>query len=810
MLHQFAMSDEKMRARALAPGRQYIAAVEIVQNTVRWLRRSRQISRDSLIEIPRNSLPPRIEIPSDPPSPAIRSTSRSSSRTGSSPTWRDAKQRSSPSPTFADVLGIGSPRNSLTNSSIEEVHVPAVTPRHDDAGPEADYWDQADMTMHTRVGWHLRRKLRTHPIILDELEKCTYCVLPKGASSNLNFKDYTQLQLTLYKALVPKFNEKDARKCAKEDWQTDCKGEDGMNREHLKDSIFELADNWTRSIDPREYFGFLRTLFTSMCVGDPPRLRPLDQVNTCAALLDGCFDEEDMSAELLASFDSAQASIERATKEAAAAAEKAAAKAVAAATEEAERQRLLTLDPFYAEKGAVQNEVDAVTARLEELRRRQALGLLTAEELAELERLETRLAQLQTVQAALELGSERDALATRLAELQRRQELGLLTDEERNELEALHRQMAEMHAAAEALGAEQDRLAEAQRSFEAFCNASLLDDDGVVNGGTARRVRFAVAGAGEPPTLVRLRQLCRVHQQVGMCSVPHRKFVDAWVPTTSPRVDRTVLGLIEQRALGKARRESTAAALEVAEAEADAAAREAHIARYQAALCVEERRLVDPSIVVAATVAAAHANLEAMAKAAARSRAMAQVEAAAFGQPMPPQASPSTLASIASLPSPSRDINFGTCCLRVAKRVNTPRESSFVPSLARVPRAQAEGEICIKMPTVTPLRRPRSVQSSVRSSHTATSNYNMTYNRRSLHGCEPAWAIAPPMALSPGSYRDGSMRPRSSASGSHRGSPRHQKLGLRASDRASYTSAPAASESQAIAPWTPTSSGSCA
>ena len=464
----------------------------------------------------------------------------------------------------------------------------------------------------------------------------------------------------------------------------------------------------------------------------------------------------------------------------------------------------------------MQYEMDAVTARLEELRRRQALGLLTAEELAELERLETRLAQLQTVQAALDLGTERDALAARLAELQRRQELGLLTEEERNELEALHRQMAEMHAAAEALGAEQDRLAEAQRRFEAFCNASLLDDDGVVNGGTARRVRFAVAGAGEPPTLVRLRQLCRVHQQAGQCSVPHRKFVDAWVPTTSPRVDRTVLGLIEQRALGTARREATAAALEVAEAEADAAAREAHIARYQAALCIEERRLVDPSVVIAATVAAAQANLEAITKAEARSRARAQVEAAAFGQPMPPQASPSTLASVASLPAPSRDINFGTWCLRVAQRVNHARESSFAPALAHVPRAQAEGEICIKMPTVTPLRRPRSVQSSVRSSHTAN-NYNMTYNRpsspRSLHGCELgiSWAIAPPMALSPGSFRDGSMCPRSSASGSHRGSPRHQKLGLRASDRAPNTATAASNtRSQAIAPWTPTSSGSCA
>ena len=54
---------------------------------------------------------------------------------------------------------------------------------------------------------------------------------------------YAKLQLCLYKALVVPFDMKDARKCAKEDWSSDvAKGEKGMSRAKLKESLFEMVD----------------------------------------------------------------------------------------------------------------------------------------------------------------------------------------------------------------------------------------------------------------------------------------------------------------------------------------------------------------------------------------------------------------------------------------------------------------------------------------------------------------------------------------------------------------------------------------
>ena len=78
-----------------------------------------------------------------------------------------------------------------------------------------------------------------------------------------------------------RFNLKDAVKCAKEDWLADCKGdvEHGLSREALKDSLFEMADVWSETIDPLEYAGFLQAVFAAITGGDPPSLLPLDQIS---------------------------------------------------------------------------------------------------------------------------------------------------------------------------------------------------------------------------------------------------------------------------------------------------------------------------------------------------------------------------------------------------------------------------------------------------------------------------------------------------------------------------------------------------
>lgn len=113
--------------------------------------------------------------------------------TSSSPKWLGARQSSvrhglTRGSTIADRLGIGSSKSLLGPASL-----PMGEFR--DAGEGAEYWEQADETMHSRLAWQLRQKLRTNPLITDELTRCTYCVLPADATSDLGEKAYVTLQL---------------------------------------------------------------------------------------------------------------------------------------------------------------------------------------------------------------------------------------------------------------------------------------------------------------------------------------------------------------------------------------------------------------------------------------------------------------------------------------------------------------------------------------------------------------------------------------------------------------------------------------
>ena len=99
----------------------------------------------------------------------------------------------------------------------------------------------------------------------------------------------------------------------------------------------------------------------------------------------------------------------------------------------------------YIDLGAAAEEADAVKDRLAELKRRQAAGELTDEELAELKRLEGKLAELEDVlSGGGDDSAEAGAIEDRLAELKRRQAAGELTDEELAELKRLESRLAEL------------------------------------------------------------------------------------------------------------------------------------------------------------------------------------------------------------------------------------------------------------------------------------------------------------------------------------------------------------------------------
>lgn len=146
---------------------------------------------------------------------------------------------------------------------------------------KAEWWQQGDAAMNTAEVWALRLKLRQHKLVLHQLEDSCNIVMGGTSTTSIGYDRYVELQVRIYKALVKRFSMKDAKKCAKDDWVNDCKGDSskGLTREALKDSLFEMADVWCETIDPLEYAVFLQTVFDAISGGDPPELLPLDQIS---------------------------------------------------------------------------------------------------------------------------------------------------------------------------------------------------------------------------------------------------------------------------------------------------------------------------------------------------------------------------------------------------------------------------------------------------------------------------------------------------------------------------------------------------
>ena len=129
------------------------------------------------------------------------------------------------------------------------------------ADENAAYWEQGDVTLHTRELWDLRMALHTHPDVVAELHRWWIMLVrtfhesarpqvgrvpkPTPVWAGLTGRDYTKLQLRLYKALIEPFDMRDAKACAKLDWHSDRHGEPTMGRLAVYDSLFQLTDLWS-------------------------------------------------------------------------------------------------------------------------------------------------------------------------------------------------------------------------------------------------------------------------------------------------------------------------------------------------------------------------------------------------------------------------------------------------------------------------------------------------------------------------------------------------------------------------------------
>ena len=67
--------------------------------------------------------------------------------------------------------------------------------------------------------------------------------------------------------MVAEYDEAEAVESVRDDWQHDSGGADCLTREMFMDCVFELADVWTRGLDPEEYGGFLDNLLGQLAKG---------------------------------------------------------------------------------------------------------------------------------------------------------------------------------------------------------------------------------------------------------------------------------------------------------------------------------------------------------------------------------------------------------------------------------------------------------------------------------------------------------------------------------------------------------------
>eukprot|EP00966_Prymnesium_polylepis_P161077 3722321-Prymnesium_polylepis.1 len=111
-----------------------------------------------------------------------------------------------------------------------------------------------------------RLELRTHPHVLQELDRWWHAALASFAdakASSLTVAQYEQVVRRLMKALYDEWDEEDAD-TARQVAEDDACGCNCLPEELFKDAIFELADQFTSDASASAYAHFLATAFSAV------------------------------------------------------------------------------------------------------------------------------------------------------------------------------------------------------------------------------------------------------------------------------------------------------------------------------------------------------------------------------------------------------------------------------------------------------------------------------------------------------------------------------------------------------------------
>ena len=131
---------------------------------------------------------------------------------------------------------------------------------HQLAGASKGYRDQGDATLYTDDNAAVRLQLRHSPLVLASLEKFWSAFASTHAHGLISREEHVSVMTRVCKALFhpAEFHEDAGRAEAEADWQREQGDSATMDKEGFLNSLFELADLWTKSIESADYVDFLQ------------------------------------------------------------------------------------------------------------------------------------------------------------------------------------------------------------------------------------------------------------------------------------------------------------------------------------------------------------------------------------------------------------------------------------------------------------------------------------------------------------------------------------------------------------------------
>ena len=138
-------------------------------------------------------------------------------------------------------------------------------------------WERGDIALYSRDNLAKRRLARADERLVAVVEPF-WSLATARTPGKLLEQQYRSLNARIYKLLVTPYIEAEAERSATLDWISDSHGKDHLDFFDFLDSMSELADNWTESVDVDDYARFLLFIFRHITVDDGAAFQELRRV----------------------------------------------------------------------------------------------------------------------------------------------------------------------------------------------------------------------------------------------------------------------------------------------------------------------------------------------------------------------------------------------------------------------------------------------------------------------------------------------------------------------------------------------------